>query len=437
MFVVPILFLTFASGGCEDALKPIAAALQSHDLEKASTMLGAVPPECTASSAYHELAGITGELNGNYTTAANELQQALALNPGLANDPAIFLWLVQALLETEQSERLATFLSDKHPRLTPPLLFSLGTLFAKHRDYARAIKYFQQIPPELADDAVYFNLGLAHSHLRQFEDARRCYFQAIDKHPDHVESYFRVGLDFASSGDLRKALPWLFRARDFAPDRPDIAYALIEQLLLLQYVETASQVDAEALEANPRNPLLMLADGDVLLARAKTAEARTSYQAALLQQPRLSGALLGLARIDEINGDTAAARKKLLEALSTDPDNPFVNGELGAMEVKDGNWTDAYRYLTKAWSADESNRIVGLRLAQALEHLHRAGEALHLLQPLAPALHDSSAFHFEMVQIYAQLGRTADAQAEREKVATLQSASVNDIHFEAPKTYVH
>ena len=146
---------------------------------------------------------------------------------------------------------------------------------------------------------------------------------------------------------------------------------------------------------------------------------------------------MGLARIDEINGDTAAARKKLLEALSTDPDDPSVNGELGGMEVKDGNWANAYRYLTKAWSADESNRIVGLQLAQALEHLHRASEALHLLQSLAPALHDSSSFHFELVQIYAQLGRAADAQAEREKVAALQVASTSDIHFEPPKTYVH
>ena len=191
---------------------------------------------------------------------------------------------------------------------------------------------------------------------------RRCYFQAIDKHPDHVESYFRIGLDFASSGDLRKAVPWLFRAREFAPNRPDIAYALIEQLLLLQFVDSASQVEAEALEANPKDPLLMLAHGDVLLARAKTGEAKISYQAALLQQPKLPGALLGLARLDEINGDIAAARKKLLEALSTDPDDPSVNGQLGAMEVKDGNWSNAYRYLTKAWSADESNRIVGLQV---------------------------------------------------------------------------
>ena len=139
------------------------------------------------------------------------------MNPELASDPTILLWFTQALLETKQSDRLAAFLKAQQSRLSPPTLFSLGTLFAKHRDYANAIKYLEQIPPELTDDAVYFNLGLAHSHLRQFENARRCYFQAIDKNPDHVESYFRVGLDFASSGDLRKALPWLFRAREFAP----------------------------------------------------------------------------------------------------------------------------------------------------------------------------------------------------------------------------
>jgi len=436
MFVVPLVFLTVATGGCEEALRPIVTTLRGNEPAKATAMLDAIRPRCSASSSFHQVAGYASELNGNFAAAADELQQAFALNPQLSNQPTALLWFVQALLETNQSARLKTFLSTRQGHLPPPLLFSLGTLFAKHRDYEQAIACLRQIPDESADDAVYFNLGLAYSHLRRFDDARKCYFQAIDKQPAHVDAYFRVGLDFAASGELRKAVPWLLRARDFAPARPDIAYALIEQLLPLQYLDTAGQIAGEALAANPRDPLLMVANGDLLLAQGKTAEAVGSYQSGLTVEPKLAAALVGLARVDAAQGNVAEAHKKLLAALSIEPDNPAVNHELGSIELEAGNWADAYRYLAKAWSADASNPMVALQLARGLQRLKRAGDALHLLLPLAPALRDSSAFHFELEQIYTQLGRTAEAQAERGQVAALQAKSANSLRFEDPKTYV-
>jgi tetratricopeptide (TPR) repeat protein len=437
MFVVSLVLLAFAATECQEALRPVAAALQGNEAAKAAAMLEALRSQCSAYGSFHELAGAASALAGNFSVAADEFQRALTLDPQLSNDPAVILWFAQALLETNQSARLTTFLSTVKRPLAPPLLFSLGTLFAKHGDYRQAILYLRQIPVHLADDAVYFNLGLAYSHLRQFDDARKCYFQAIDKQPAHVEAYFRVGLDFAASGDLRKSLPWLLRARNFAPARPDISYALTEQLLALQYLDTAEQIAAEALTANPQNPLLMAAHGDVLLARGKTAEAVDSYQSALAQEPRLPGALVGLARVAATQGNIVEARKKLQEALSIDSENPVANGELGSIEVDEGDWTDAYRHLAKAWAADQSNLTIALRLARALEHLNRADNALHLLQPLAPALRDSSAFHFELAQIYAQLRRTAEAQVERGQVARLQAKSENSLRFEDPKVYVH
>ncbi len=99
-------------------------------------------------------------------------------------------------------------------------LFSLGTQLAQQGKYQQAIATLRQIPAEDADDAVYFNLGLASSHLRLYNEARGYYFRAIDKHPGHALAYFRVGLDYAAEGQGRKALPWFFRASQFAPGRP-------------------------------------------------------------------------------------------------------------------------------------------------------------------------------------------------------------------------
>jgi hypothetical protein len=48
-----------------------------------------------------------------------------------------------------------------------------------------------------------------------------------------------------------------------------------------------------------------------------------------------------------------------------------------------------------------------------------------------------SAFHLELSQIYTQLGKTAEAQTEREKLAILQAKLENSLRFEDPKTYAH
>jgi hypothetical protein len=49
----------------------------------------------------------------------------------------------------------------------------------------------------------------------------------------------------------------------------------------------------------------------------------------------------------------------------------------------------------------------------------------------------SSAFHLELAQIYTQLHRISEAQAERDAVNNLQAQAHDALHFENPRTYVH
>ena len=434
--VVPIVLLALAANACDDSLASAALAVRQNEFTKAAAILEGVRLQCGESAKFHELAAIVAELNGNFTQASKEFQKCFTLSPERTHDPTLLLWYAQALIESHQTVRLSAFLAAKGRVLTTPLLFSLGTLFAKHGDYDQAIHYLQQIPSAAADDAVYFNLALAHSHLRRFDEARKYYFLAIDKHPDHVEAYFRVGLDYAASGDTRKAIPWLFRAKDLAPGRPDIAYALTEQLLALEYFDSAEQVIEAGFAANPQNPMLTAAKGDLLRLQGD-AGASALYESALKLEPRLASAQLGLALIEKSHGHNAEALKRLSEALSASPENPAVLAELGALEVEDADWRAAYSHLSKAWSLDPSVPDLGVHLARAMRNSGRPNEALHLLQPLAQTLRDSPALHSELAQIYRALGRPADAEAEFSQISALRARSSNALRFEAAKTYVH
>ncbi len=504
MVVLPIV-LALTAIQCDATLQPVTAALQQSDLPKASSLLAAVPAECSQSAEFYALAGVTDELSGrrdaaenahfakpsrsmrnplgianslaphifatkNLAQAAAVLQQAVALDPNNSKlktyligayvetgawtkasslfdqiggesaaraDPILLLWFAQTRLETGQSDRLSRELPPDGAGMPPPLLFSLGTLFAQHRLYQQTITYLQEIPETAADDAVYFNLGLAYSHLQKFDEARRYYFLAIDKHPEHVDAYFRVGLDYAAAGDGRRSLPWLFRAHQWAPDRADISYALVEQLIQLNYFETAQEVLTGSVQAASPSELLMVADADLKKAKGENEAAVGAYRAVLTQHPNFPPAVTGLASAEVAGGKEPQARSDLLALISRNPDDAAANGELGTIEAQHQEWSAAEKHLCKAWMQDRSRTNIALELARTYLHLNQPAEALNTLTGIRAGMQQSPAFHLELAQVYSQLHRTLEAETERRTVTQLQADAQQGLRFDEPKVYVH
>jgi tetratricopeptide (TPR) repeat protein len=355
----------------------------------------------------------------------------------LQEEPILVLWYAQTLIETNRSDRMKTLLSPQRKLLSPGLLFSLGTLFAQHRLYEQAVDYFRQVPVSAADEALYFNLGLSYSHLKKFDRARECYFQAVDNRSEHPDAYLHVGLDYVVSGDPRMGIPWLLRAHRLAPGRPDISYALVEQLVSLGYSDTAKEVLAEAIAGHPRDALLDVANGDLKRANGETEAAAESYEKALAEKPGLTAGLVGLARANIARGKDSEAQHFLKAALSGDPEDAFANGELGLLEAQQEDWDVAIGHLSRAWAQDWSNTKIAFALARAYRHKQRVPEALQLLVSLRSTLQESPAFHFELAQVYSDLHRSADAQTERDAFGQLQANAHEGLHFDSPRTYVH
>jgi len=401
MIAVSALFV-LAALGCDESIESAAAALQRNDLRAASAILESARPHCGQSARFYELASVAYLRSNNVVEAIKALEQSAAIDP-----------------------------ADSR------VLFTLGTLLAQRGMYAKAVEYLRRIPDAEADEAAYFNLGLAYSHLKQFENARRSYFLAIDKHPNHVEAYFRVGLDYAATGDSRKAVPWLFRARELAGDRLDIAYSLSEQLLALRYFKTAEEVLAAGLEKNPHDLLLTVASGDLDQKKQNRVAAAAKYKEALERQPDLVAALVGLAQIAAEEDKEDDAQIYLLDALKIEPTNPLANGQLGVILVHREDWDSAITHLKMAWDQDRSNASLGLELARALRHAGQYTDALRLLKTIQPLTDDSTPLHLELAQVYSKLHKLSDAQAEREIIARIEERSHDGLRFETPQTYVH
>lgn len=436
MVAASALLLLVVESGCDESIKPAAAALEKGDLGRAEAILDSARAQCTHSARFFELAGVANDLAGNSIAAEDSFRKAVSLSPKSAQ---LLADLGITCLHNNKAAEAAKAL-EQSAAMDPSdsrVLFTLGTLLAQQGAYEKALEYLGRIPDKDADDAAYINLGLTYSRLGQFENARRAYFQAIDKHSGNIEAYFRVGFDYATAGEPRKAIPWLFRAKELSSDRPDIVYALAEQLLQLKYVSTAEDVVNAALRKSPGETILTVASGDIDRQRKNYAAAVSKYKEAIGQQPRVIAAYVGLAQVAISEAKEDQAREYLLQALAIEPDNPPANSELGIIESHQSNWSSALVHLNRAWDKDRSNPSVGLELARALRHGGRLSDALNLLESLEVKMRDSVSFHTELAQLYQQLHRTPEAHAERARAATLEAKAHDGLRFEDSQIYVH
>lgn len=421
--IAALLFAVTAS--CPEHYQAIRSALEQRHVVAASTELETARPTCSQDQQFQRFDTLIGALRGNDTAAQR-----------LLHDPPFFLFFAAASLNDGKFKQVDEAVDRNAARFSPPLLFSLAGLYARAGHYRQVVSLLTRIPDAQADEAVYFNLGLAYSHLRRFDDARRSYFAAIDKHSGHAEAYLHVGIDYAENNQPRLALPWLYRARELQQRPLNVDYPLAQQLIRLHYFDSAAKLLSIDLASDPNQPLLVAAMGDLELARGNSSKAREAYGKALASVPGLPPALLGMGRCAKAEGKNEEAKKYFEQVLTSDRNNAAANGELGIIELNGGNVKAAGEYLERSWQFDDSNVAAGVALSRLYRQQNQPAQSLNRLQKLKPAQNKSIDLHLELSRVYTALRRTREADAELQTVKDLQSQKTASLQFEDPGTYV-
>lgn len=374
--------------------------------------------ECDSAVAYFEAAG--GDAS-----------------PAIRDDPQFRLAFIKCLLGTGPPQRAVALLPPRGDRQPSPLRFSLGVMLAKHGLYGPAIEQFLAIPEPDRDAAVWFNIALAYSRQHQFDTARRYYFAAIDADSSHVESYFRIALDFVAQGDTSKATPWLWRARRMAPQRTDIAAALAEQLISDHYLQSAAAVLEAVVATGARDTLLEVAQGDLAMEEGRTPDAIAHYRKALDLNPDAGPACAALARALATQERQAEAEQLLSEFLAQRPADEAVNAQFGRLQAEQGNCARAVPMLERARQAGFFSPSLATDLARCYRRANRAADAVALLEPLRSRLGGHRAYHYELAQAYTTLKRAADARSELAEVQRIEKSDHQGLRFTPPVVYIH
>ena len=341
-----------------------------------------------------------------------------------SDDPAALLGMIHAYFGAgETNAGLAA--ADRLSRIAgsdPRIHFSLGLVLAEYGEYPLAVKEFEAIPAPDRDFATVLNLGMAHSRLGQFKEARQAYEEALKLDPSSPEPYLRIGLDFSTSKNTSEAVSWISRAHEKAPERMDISYALAEELIRARNYERARGLLSSALQSQPNEPMLLEALGDLYSRQNQVQNAINTYLRCLDSDPQRVSARLSLAQRYLEFGRANEAKAEFQKVLQVEPESPEANAQLGKMAFEAGERDAALQFAEKALAREPNNLIANEDLAQIKMKEGKLTEAQAALEKLVKLDPENPRFHYLLSRVLTKLDRQQEAQSEFEISKKLETA---------------
>ncbi len=167
-------------------------------------------------SAYAALGSLSAQL-GDFSTAENELRQALVLD---RSSVAAHAALGGVLAEMGRLDDAVTSLSQA-VALNPAIeraQYNLGTILAHLGRFEEAIPHYRKALGANADDAeVNNNLGFALMRVGNLNEARATLERALTIDPDNADAHFNLGVILNGGGKQREATEHFQAAARLSP----------------------------------------------------------------------------------------------------------------------------------------------------------------------------------------------------------------------------
>jgi len=363
-----------------------------------------------------------------YEVAVDEFRAALALDPSLvlrAQFPlAVALFEQHKSAEARKEFEGVRREAGDHPNV----LYYLGRLDLETRDFAGAVKNLSQAmaKPPFADTAYY--LGFAYFKQDDLPNAEKWLKQAADLNPRDSRIPYQLGFVYRKQGREEEAKKSLALSEDL--HRQD---------------DTEAQLRSECGEK---------------LDKAPREEAHAVCEK--LYHDDDAERLTALGMIYGQHGDLEAALKPFLRAAELSPQSPQVQYNLALTYFQLGRFTDARAPLTQAlkrWpdifslnalygavlvKLEEADRAIevlrhahelnvqdaatadllyatALNLAEKNQKGRKYSDALRYFEEAATVHPHNPEPHRGMAESYAQLGKSAQAETERQEADRLSN----------------
>jgi len=215
------------------------------------------------------------------------------------------------------------------------------------------------------------------AHARgDFEKAIGFYEQALKVRPEFPEAEFQRGSALASLGRLHEA-DAAFRLAISYKKNWSLPYSALGAVLMRQSRDKdAEQVFRQALTIDNKDAVALRMLSELRMRAGDTKEALDLAKRATANPEAPASAWVGLAMAERANGNKAAAKTALDHVLEDDPENIAALLERADLFKDEKNLELAIRDLKTAAKLKPNDKVVGSRLAEALQQTGKPDEAL-------------------------------------------------------------
>jgi len=290
---------------------------------------------------------------------------------------------------------------------------NLGAVYYEKKDYANAIPSLRKAL-ELNPD-----LPGAHEMLGAALLAQGYTLQSIP-HLEKSRADDLLGVALLESGNPREAIDRLEAALVKRPDDPDLLYYLSQA-----HGQLSKQVFDRLIEQSSDSARKEQLLGQAQAAAGNRDAAEKHLRAALSKRPDLRGLHLALGDLYLGSGDYENAEQEFREEARMAPGSAAAAYKLGVVLMNRGQIRDALAELRRANDLQPNMPETLLELGKAtiVDGDLTSAEKLFLrLLELEHASPLAESAHFQLAQIYRQLGRSADADREMKKFQEMRKA---------------
>ncbi|HET9285024.1 MAG TPA: tetratricopeptide repeat protein [Candidatus Angelobacter sp.] len=251
---------------------------------------------------------------------------------------------------------------------------------------------------------AWFDLGFAQGRLGQTADSITSYRKAAELSPKWFEAQQNLGLALAKSGDLPSAAAALKIAVALKP------IAGGQQALSRAWLSLAQVTE----ESQPQ-------------------EALAAYQKSFELDPANSEAQLGVAKLTQRAGNSAAAEQEYLK-LAESGDKESV-GRLISLYIQQKRYADAETWLRKYMAANPGNMAAQIQLGKLLAAEGKTQDAIAALEPAYNSAPDPTLAR-ELAALYLD-AKQYDGVAKLLQGLVAQNPADAQLHLDYGQALVH
>jgi tetratricopeptide (TPR) repeat protein len=274
------------------------------------------------------------------STATQEMQRAIKLDPNRADSYLMLALLQQRAKQPDQAEASFKKAIEVDPKNLNAQL-ALGGFYEAHNRLPEAEQQFRRAieidPKAAAPRAVLVRLLMQQGKKDETESFLK---QTKKDLPDNPDSYRMLGDFYFALGDLDKALAEYTSLYNDHPKDAQVKNNYIQILILKNRLDEAATLNDEILKASPHDADALVARGELQLRQRNTAGAIDSLQEALRNDSENAFAHYQLGVAFAQQNDSTRAESEWHDAVRIRPDLTDAQRALASLEIS-RNDTDA------------------------------------------------------------------------------------------------